>query len=393
MGWKERADALPDGPIIEPIESAPSWKKRAESLPDEPKVGLSGPGSKDADEIKLAPNEHVPELADIPKGFVAGVKGMADTAVRANRQASSVIQHPLATLGNEQFRTETMRGVNDTIMPYIGNRAVEAIGGAPRESDADQAAFPDARPLGGVLGMAVPIPIGETVGAIKSGLGKAGANATERIIGREQAKIALRGAADDAETRAAEKMVHSKSLPEGTPEYLAARREISDLMSEATKKRRELAKITRAPSLPEILGHAALGAVTHGVSLPYTAYKIGKNAPQLADNALSKIGKLSEKIPNIGATYNPISAINKTTRGIVDRMAEIEAKHPRDYQMGAITLDHELSKLPPDFIQNRKNLDEAKRLARYALDKSLSDEERNKAIRESLDLIKDFGNE
>ena len=97
-------------------------------------------------------------LKEIGQGALGTLKSIGSGIMSANRGAAEVIQHPVATLGDERFRTEAMRGVNDTVMPFVGNRLVEAVGGPPKESESDKAAFPDARALGGAAGMAVPIP-------------------------------------------------------------------------------------------------------------------------------------------------------------------------------------------------------------------------------------------
>lgn len=130
--------------------------------------------------------------AEVGRGALGTVTGFADTALRAKDQLNQVIAHPIDTLGDERFRAEAMRGVNDNI-PF-GNRLAEAVGGPPAESPSDAAAFPNARAAGNMAGLAVPLPIGETASALMSGArkvaGRVATAAEDRMVNQGVKDIA-----------------------------------------------------------------------------------------------------------------------------------------------------------------------------------------------------------
>jgi len=645
MGWEQRADALDSAPA-----TSSGWESRADSLPDETphkieaaRIGLEGPGSKDTDEIKLAPNQPVNAISksldnhgdlyianhpvEAAKGvgnaIVGGVKDLGRSLSNANDQAAQVILHP-STLGDIRFRSEAMRGVNDTVMPYLGNRIVEAIGGPAKDSESDKAAYPNARTFGGVAGMAVPVPVGEAVSLAVKGAKVLAEGAAERTVERaavgygervgkrartkleakegaplrnvlaDEPELVKKAFAADPERAAAAKTVlekgradskeiyrerdieagrkpvaqeiiaraevkeqeayaklqEAKQFPEGTEQNLAAKRDALPILQESQKLRRDAAKkisgsrvhgirptdaipkwdariselkggnqsdrdaakvledlrdkfkerysdpneiipteklrdeqsdyqlrgygkapagdaaltasiranmeaskIVGEPIWEHVTGmpykdaiamaeanpnsvagrllkanekisvannilaglearkgmaapkasridnlingiHGASAVVSHGATVPLTiAMKAIPHIPAVVDKGLIGLGKIAEKIPEGPATYNPIGSVVGKAKDIVNKMAEIQAKYPRNTQLGAVDLSDLVNALPKGFMKNRKNLDEAKRLANIAMDKSLPDEKRNGAIRTALDLLKDFGNE
>lgn len=602
-----------------------------------------GPGSKDpSPDTSLAPAEmpafsvNVGQIAEHPiesvkavgRDTIEGFKGIGRSLLGANKQASDLIFHP-SIIADPRFRNESMRGVNDTIMPYVGNRLVEEIGGPPKEDAGDTAAYPNARSLGQAGGMLVPLPIGESISLAANGMKSLAKGATEREIDRaalalgertgkkartkleakegEPLRSVLRNEpemmsasrkSDDVRTKAAESIIEkghkelsqiyresdiaagrkpvatdiiqraealegeayatmdaAKQFPEGTPQYLEANRNAHTALSESRKLRREAAekistsrvhgirvgdvdagwdakiaelkksalqsdrsaakaledlrdgfkehysdpnqiipseelrrvqtdyqhvgfqkadpkdpltsanifahqeasKIVGDPIIKHVTGmdyaeakafadanpnsvagklfaanervsvgnnilasikartgqpekpflkklagkvlhggvHAVPAAITHGASLPITlGIEALPKIPSAVDKALIAGGKLADKAPRF-STINPIGEATKGIRSLVDKMAEVQAKSPRNPELGAIVIDDYIKQDPKleKYLKDRGKLEDAKRLANFAMDKSVDPEKRNAAIKEAMSLIEDFGNE
>jgi len=154
------------------------------------------------------------------------------------------------------------------------------------------------------------------------------------------------------------------------------------------------AKKSRLDKVVDAL-HVATAIGTHGASLPVSlAIKAAPHVPGAIDRALVAAGKVAGHVPNV-STISPVGAVVRGTRRLVDRMAEIQAKRPRNPELGAIVINDYLQKNPDavKYLESRKKLDDAKRLANFAMDKSVDPEKRNAALKEAMSLIEDFGNE
>lgn len=167
---------------------------------------------------------------------VQGFKDIGNAAVAANKQAGELLTtDPRKTFGDPRFRNEAMRGVNDAVMPYVGNRLVEAIGGVPHESKEDAAAFPGARAFGNVAGSMVPVPVGPAVSAAARGIEKLGAAAGERQIDRaavalgERASKRVRGKLESKEGQPLRNVLGSE------PDMMAAAHQADPVRAKAAE--------------------------------------------------------------------------------------------------------------------------------------------------------------
>lgn len=220
MGWEERADALTTTPAV--ASSGSNWEKRLAEL-DAPKVGLSGPGSKD-DSPSAPITTSVPiGPSDIPgavatgavnsvKSFARGASKLHDIATEPT--GNSVVDNATGlgpvqaivnvgkTLANPSKRRELERGVSDVVTLGMAERAANLFPdyAATAKTDAENA--PGYREAGGTAGTFLPNPIGAVAGIATKAAGKAIAPITNKIV----------GAAGDREIgRAAEEIIEGSS--------------------------------------------------------------------------------------------------------------------------------------------------------------------------------------
>lgn len=109
-------------------------------------------------------------FVDIGRGVLKANTAVAHAIAHPIDTARSIAANPAAAV------RETMRGVNDNI-PFANKLVAALPGGAPEASPEDEAAFPNARAVGGVVGS---VPAGEALGGIASKV----VSATAPAVGR-----------------------------------------------------------------------------------------------------------------------------------------------------------------------------------------------------------------
>jgi len=367
-------DADPPAPAAAPAPApaaAPAGKYAAlfDETPDHAApidqpagIGLSGPGSKDTDATKLAPTETaprmvaseskvpghqgeperadsvVPELLSVLDGAKSGTKSlygglndagnmMAEVGVGA---AKRIAANPLAgpgeafqdTLADPRFQRQAMRGVNNAVMPFVGNKLAAAAGGPPEHSEEDAAAFPRAEALGGLAGALVPVPYGEIAAAAvkpakaaaKGLLGaveKAGASAQERRVARAVEDIE-EGATKKARAGMEKSEDKVEALARENPEIVEHARDNAALSKDAQEIRK------RASSQLSDL-YAAKDAEAAAEPLP--AGLFGKDAPAPRAPGV----RISEPVANMDASIAKLEKGDPT-----ERLAAKELKRIRD---------------------------------------------------------------
>jgi hypothetical protein len=396
VGKYDALDAIPDpAAVAAPAAAAPSASSASPgggkyalldappaSAPiDEPTgIGLSGPGSKDTDPTKLAPTEAaprlvaseskvpghqgeperadsvVPELLSVLDGTKEGFRTLGRDAVSANRQLSNVILHPVDTLGDERFRTETMRGVNNAIAPVVGNKLVAAIGGPPEHSASDTAAFPDAQALGSAAGAFVPVPYGEiaaaltksgkkAVGGLLGAVEKAGAGAEERQVGRavediteganKKARLGLEKSEDKVEQLARENpeiVAHARDNDALLKDAEAIRNRASDKLSglyaerDVAEQEEERAAAARAEAQANPAGSGAREkAERDATEAQARADQFRRDAAKRISDRPAHGVSMAEPVSNMDASIARMEKGNPT-----DRLAAKELKRIRD---------------------------------------------------------------
>lgn len=206
---------------------------------------------------------------------------LGDIALGAGKRIAA---HPLGsvgdtfqdTLADPRFRTEAMRGVNDNIP--LANRAVEAIGGPPAYSQDDEKAFPNARPLGGLAGMALPVgkAIGATADKVAGALSNVGPGA--KLTAAARARVIKQGVSDLVGTketgravdtdvkkmgRAIEPIRDELATPEGLALADTARTDPDAAMKMTDYKLREITK-ERLPDYRTVDAATGRGGVRAG---------------------------------------------------------------------------------------------------------------------------------
>jgi len=377
MGWEERAEAIGvDSP------SSGGWEARADALdsPEEKKKQQTAAGVENVKKFGKPFTPSTDPLANqlseeraqfrtktdpahlIGQGFV----DLKNSAVSANRQAADLLTtDPRKTIGNPQFRNETMRGVNDAVMPFVGNRLVEAIGGPARESPEDKAAFPNARSFGGAVGMAVPVPIGPAVKAVAKGVEKLGAGAAERQIDR--AAVAL---GEGAGKRVRGKLQSKEGQPlrnvlGAEPEMMAAAHESDPVRAKAAetviaKGQKDLQKIYTEADIAHGRQPVAAETIARAEDLESQAFRKMEEAKQFPEGTEQNLAAKRDAYPLISESQRlrreaAAKISSENVRGIrgnapIDgwnaRIAELRAtKLPSDAKVA-----DELTKLRDDYI-------------------------------------------